>query len=130
MKKIILFSIITLGIGCNDAHEASVDHSVKADSAMVSCKLTSDELQQRRETVLASLKSKVIEKKELANGYAFKFEGSDQNIDELIEFIKTERECCDFFVFGLSISGDKSVVWLDLTGPPGVKDMITVELGI
>lgn len=51
-------------------------------------------------------------------------------LDELTEFIKTERACCDFFVFGLSISGDKSEAWLKLTGPEGTKEMITSELGL
>ncbi len=36
-------------------------------------------------------------------------------VDELTEFIKTERECCDFFTFNLAISGDKREVWLELT---------------
>jgi hypothetical protein len=46
------------------------------------------------------------------------------------EFIKTERECCDFFTFNLSISGDKSETWLELTGAEGAKDFISTELGL
>lgn len=46
-----------------------------------------------------------------------------------MEFIKTERECCDFFIFGLSVSGDKIQIWLELTGAAGAKDFITAELG-
>lgn len=51
-------------------------------------------------------------------------------LDELIEFIKTERECCDFFTFNLSITGDKSEAWLELTGVEGAKDFVTTELGL
>jgi hypothetical protein len=51
-------------------------------------------------------------------------------LDELTEFIKTERECCDFFVFNLSISGDKSEAWLELTGEEGAKNFIESELGL
>jgi hypothetical protein len=50
-------------------------------------------------------------------------------IDELVEFIKTERACCDFFIFNLSISS-KSEAWLEITGPRGAKDFIKTELGI
>ncbi|HUR31605.1 MAG TPA: hypothetical protein VMZ69_09240 [Saprospiraceae bacterium] len=89
-----------------------------------------EELRQRKETVLQSLKNKVLDKHELSNGYAFKFPGSDDVVDELIEFIKTERECCDFFVFTLSVSGDKSESWLHMTGVEGAKDFITQELGL
>jgi len=70
----------------------------------------------------------MLEKRELPNGYAFKFAGTDQMVDELMEFIKTERECCPFFTFNLSISGDKSEVWLELTGVEGAKEFITAEL--
>ena len=90
------------------------------------CKLTSPELRKRKETVLADLRKQVIEKKELSNGYAFKFEGSDAMIDKLNEFIKTERQCCDFFTFNITASGNE--VWLELTGEDGVKDFIKTEL--
>lgn len=55
-------------------------------------------------------------------------DGTDKILDQLSEFIKTERACCDFFIFGLSISGDKSEIWLELTGPKGAKDFIETEL--
>ena len=102
--------------------------NTKIKNADLSCKLTTPELQKRKETVLASLKKQIIEKKELKDGWAFKFNGTDSMVDELTEFIKTERECCNFFTFKLSITGDKSAVWLELTGADGVKEMITTEL--
>jgi len=94
----------------------------------LSCKLTTPELQKRKETIIASLKRQIIEKKELKDGFAYKFQGADNVLDELIEFIKTERECCNFFTFSLSISGDKSEIRLELTGADGAKDFITAEL--
>lgn len=92
------------------------------------CKLASPELKQRKEMVLASLKKQILQKKELKNGFAYKFIGSDTMVDELTSFIKTERECCGFFIFNLSISGDKSEAWLEITGPTGVKEVIKTEL--
>lgn len=107
----------------------SNDCTAKNKTEQMSCKLTSPELQKRKETVIASLKQQIIEKKELQNGYAFKFLGTDEVLDELTEFIKTERACCDFFTFAISVSGDKSEAWLELTGADGVKDFMTAELG-
>ena len=108
------------------------DNQYKASNAKtaLTCKMLPEELRLRKETVLASLKSKMLDRKELPDGYAFKFPGSDQVVDELFEFIKTERECCDFFVFNLSVSGDKSEAWLVMTGVEGAKDFITQELGL
>lgn len=95
----------------------------------LSCNLTSPELRERKQTVLESLKCQIVEKKELPNGFSFLFPGNDAVLDELIEFVKTERECCPFLTFELSVSGDKSKIWLSLTGPDGIKDFITDELG-
>lgn len=143
MKRIVLISIVAaLAImSCNNpktekkviANSSGCSDSccrAKHKKVNLACKLHSDELQKRKETVLASLKGQVKEKKELGDGYAFKFDGSDKVIDELTEFIKTERECCEFFTFGLSIAGDKNEAWLQLTGPDGAKDFITSELGL
>jgi len=96
----------------------------------MACMLTSVELQQRKETVIKSLRKQIIETKELSNGYAFRFPGTDEVLDELAEFIKTERSCCSFFIFGLSVSGDKSEAWLELTGADGAKAFILSELGL
>ncbi len=96
----------------------------------ISCKLTTAELQKRKETVLTSLKRQILQKKEVPNGYAFKFSGTDAVVDELAEFVKSERSCCSFFVFTLSFSGDGSEAWLTLTGPEGAKEMISDELGL
>lgn len=144
--KSTLLSILLLAAmvhtGCNNCEEStsvngkttsmvcSDDCKAKSKSGEMTCKLTSSELQARKATVLNSLKAQMIQKKELKNGYAFKFPGNDKMVDELTEFIKTERECCDFFTFNLSISGDKSEAWLELSGEGDVKDFITAELGL
>jgi hypothetical protein len=94
----------------------------------ITCKLTSPEIQQRKITVIASLKKKIIVKKEISNGFSYKFFGSDAVVDELITFVKTERLCCDFFDFSLSVKGDGTSAWLTITGPKGAKDFIKNEL--
>ena len=96
--------------------------------AIFTCKLTTPELQQRKATVLESLRTKMLEKKELVKGYAFRFNGSDEMIDELAAFIKTERICCDFFTFQISVAGNGSSCWLEITGDIGVKEFILNEL--
>lgn len=40
-------------------------------------------------------------------------------IDELTEFVKTERMCCDFFTFIISVKGGKSETVLEITGVEG-----------
>lgn len=94
------------------------------------CKHTTAELDQRKQTVLASLKTQFLERKELEDGYAFRFVGTDAVLDELNAFIQSERQCCPFFTFGLTVSGEPAAAWLALTGPEGVKEVIREELGL
>lgn len=108
----------------------SEEYILNSDSTELSCKLTSKDLQERKATIIASLKKQVLEKKELQNGYAYRFSGTEKIMDDLIEFIKTERQCCDFFTFTLTFSGDGTEAWLELTGPDGSKDFISTELGM
>jgi hypothetical protein len=142
VKHLFYMAICWLMISCgqNSATQTSTEKKgfsvcsdnceAKSKSTNISCKLTSPELQKRRETVLESLKKQIIDKKELPDGYAFKFPGNDKMINELTEFIKTERVCCNFFTFNLSMSGDTTEVWMELKGPKGTKEMIGAELGI
>jgi len=94
----------------------------------LTCKLTTPELQKRKATVIAELKSLVVERKELTDGYSYKFEGSDENLDKLNEFIKTERMCCEFFTFQLTIV--ESAAILNITGPHGAKEFLKEEVDL
>lgn len=94
----------------------------------LSCKLTSPELRQRQATVLVSLKKQIVAKKELADGFAYEFPGTDAMLDELLTFVKTERQCCGFFTFQLIMQEETQTAWLEIKGPEGVKDIIYKEL--
>lgn len=118
----------TASVAENNKEQCTAACEAKSKNTAMACQLTTPELQKRKATILESLRKQVKEKKELANGYAYRFEGSDKMVDELAEFIKTERECCDFFTFNLSVSGDKSEAWLELKGAEGAKEFIASEL--
>ena len=92
----------------------------------LSCKLATPQLRERKATILASLRKLVLEKRELPDGFMYKFPGTDEVIDELTTFIKTERLCCDFFT--LTTDGKSQTTTLTLTGPQGAKEFIQTEL--
>jgi len=48
----------------------------------ISCNLTTSKLQKRKATVLAYLKTKLIGRKELKNGYEYQFPRTDKILDE------------------------------------------------
>ncbi len=124
----LLFAILFLSAVNLHAQEKTKNMENLTERAKLSCKLTTPELQQRKKTVVAELKSLLLEKTELKNGFKYKFDGSDKMLDLLNSFIKTERLCCDFFVFNLTASSDTKFTWLELTGPEGVKDFIEYEI--
>lgn len=140
MNRLLFIYIATvLFTGCHQNNTKMKDISRKQSDAMstgqevkeMSCKLTTPELRQRKETVIDSLKKLLIGKKELENGFSYQFNGSDTVIDELAEFIKAERLCCDFFEFDLTVSGEADKpLWLAITGPKGVKEFISSEIGL
>ncbi|PLK44910.1 hypothetical protein [Emticicia sp. TH156] len=131
-KNIILLITCFLFYVSAMSQTITIDKKIKPDkqNGVLVCKLTSKELQARKATVLESLRKQVIEKKELASGYSYKFDNSDKMLDELTEFIKTERQCCDFFDFALSIISDEGTIWLSLTGPKNAKEFIKTELNL
>ena len=94
----------------------------------LTCKLTTPELQKRKATVIAELEALVLTREELSNGFSYKFESKDAILDKLTEFIKTERMCCDFFTFQLTV--EEHTALLSLTGPKGTKDFINDEVGL
>ena len=55
-------------------------------SVVITYKLTSSELRERKATVIASLKSQIQSKKELKNGYTYKFADSNKTLDDLVSF--------------------------------------------
>lgn len=99
------------------------------ERANLTCKLSTPELQQRKQTVIAELKVLVKERKEEVNAVRYKFESTDKNIDLVSSFIKSERLCCDFFEFSLKVESDSEFMWLTLSGPDGVNDFIKEEIG-
>src|SRR5689334_12106501 len=97
-----------LGLIALAVHGQSKNTAMETATKPITCKLTTPELQKRRATVIAELKTLVLNKKELSDGYSYEFEGTDDNLDKLNTFIKTERMCCDFFTFQLTVEEHKA----------------------
>lgn len=96
----------------------------------LACNLTSYELSERKENIIANLKTEVLAKQEIETGFRYTFKGSDAMLEQLIAFIKSERICCPFFTFSLTIEDNNSVAILTITGPEGAKEFIISDLGL
>ena len=59
---------------------------------------------------------------ELADGYAFEFDGAPETARRLVDFITAERSCCPFFLFELIFQPGEGSIWLRVRGPEGTKE--------
>ena len=97
-------------------------------SLPVACSLTEVELRQRRELVLKKVRSAVLERRELEDGYAYRLPATEEWLAALASLINFERQCCRFLTFQIIVEPDTGPLWLQLTGPPGTKEFLLSTL--
>ena len=94
----------------------------------VACSLTTPELRQREQTVLARIRSQAREVRDLDSGYALRFAPEDAVLPDLATLIDLERQCCPFLRFELQVLPANGPIWLELTGPEGTRDFLRTVL--
>lgn len=90
----------------------------------IACNLNDSQFQRRRTEPVKTFQKKVLEIKELDEGFAYRFAADENQIADLAQLITFERECCPFLEFNLRIEAANGPVWLELTGPEGTKDFL------
>ncbi len=88
----------------------------------IACTLKSEEFHRRECEVQEGLMSRVIERVETDEGYAYWF--AADVMPDIAEFIDLERQCCPFLDFRLSVPRGGGEVLLELFGPAGAKEFI------
>jgi len=66
--------------------------------------------------------------RELPDGYEFEFQADNATYDLLTEWVVEERVCCPFLDIDLRFSRESGPLRLRLTGRPGTKEFIKVDL--
>jgi hypothetical protein len=67
------------------------------------------------------------QRKELANGYAFRFRPEAVSLLELADWVSSEARWCPFFDMSIEVEPDGGPLWVRLTGKEGVKQFIRME---
>jgi hypothetical protein len=86
----------------------------------IACSLSEHEQVTRGEEVSDIFKG-VQQVHELADGYAYRFPGTEEWATRLLQFIMGERSCCLFFTFELVFEPNHGSIWLQICGPEGIK---------
>ena len=68
--------------------------------------------------------------RELPDGYELELPADNKTYQLLTEWAFQERLCCPFFDIDLRLDRENGPLWLRLTGRPGTKEFIKMELGI
>jgi hypothetical protein len=79
-------------------------------------------------TVVQQVFALVTEARELADGYAFRLPSDSALLFMLAEFMRDEHLCCPFWTFKLEVEPPGGAIWLHLTGPEGVKQLVAADL--
>ena len=97
---------------------------MSAEKLPIACNLTEPQFQIRRAELLCMFREALLETKELADGFAFRFPSDEKWITGLAQLITFERACCPFLRFELRVEAANGPVWLHLTGSDGTKDFL------
>ena len=93
----------------------------------IACDLTQIPAAERMDHIenqLPTLFRAATEMKELDTGYALGFNKTAGIIPQIAQFVDNERLCCPFFSFVIDITPGDAPVWLRITGPDGVKELL------
>lgn len=96
----------------------------------IACNLKALTSEQRKQ--LAHIGEHVISaigaSRELANGYAFRIDPTKASLLDVAQWLDLWRRCCPFYEFQVQLQAADAVVWLSVTGRPGVKEYIPIDV--
>ena len=81
----------------------------------------------RHAATLKELGEKILEQKELPDGYAYRFAWESDLLEQFVEWIPLERACCPFLRLSIEVEPG-TAVWLRITGSGEAKEFIRSEL--
>jgi hypothetical protein len=90
--------------------------------------LTPAEITARRVILLPGLLEQAAERTPLPNGFRWRFITSGECLAAVAETINTERKCCRFLRFVVTVEPDEGPIWLEITGPPGTTEFLETLL--
>jgi hypothetical protein len=96
----------------------------------IACTLGPAALKARREDLLGGLVRQAAERIDLPSGYRVRFDAEPGVLGTIASVIETERRCCRFLRFDLTVEPDERAIWLEFTGPPGTREFLAGMLDL
>lgn len=80
------------------------------------CTLSAAELQERKATILASVRNAVLDRTPLPAGYRYEFANHATVSRDIRRMVELEQQCCRFLNF--KVSENEKTIRLEVTGQP------------
>ena len=87
------------------------------------CTLNPD-LQQRRDALLPGIIQRAVSREAIDGGIRIRFVDSPGVVADIARVIESERQCCRFLHFRLSMEPDLGPICLEVTGPDGTVEFL------
>ncbi len=96
----------------------------------IACNLKALTPEQRRSLERTGLHviSAITATRELGDGYAFRIDPQKASVVEVAEWLDLWRRCCPFYEFRLDLHAADATLWLSVTGRPGVKEFLPLDI--
>ena len=94
----------------------------------VACTLSPEALPTRRQGLIAELTRRAETHEELPSGHRLSFAATDETLSIIVKAVASERHCCPFLRFQITLEPGGGPVALELTGPPGTREFLSALL--
>jgi hypothetical protein len=95
-----------------------------AKACRLDCLLSPSGRAERRKAFEKTLRPRIQQVRELADGYALGFESDDSIIMDLAAWIRDERKCCRFLDYCIRVDRNSNRVWFEATGDAQGKERV------
>ncbi|SEP09909.1 hypothetical protein SAMN04487948_1143 [Halogranum amylolyticum] len=92
-------------------------------SQEVACTLTEEQKRERSEEVRSRLITTYIGFEEFEDGVSIRFDGVDESLIAVAQFISAELQCCAFAEYELTVSPPYEETVLTIMGPDGTRQL-------
>ena len=90
----------------------------------IACRLTPGDLSARRAQLLPGLVARATTREALPGGWRFVFASDSDTLQAIATVIDSERQCCRFLRFQLTVEPSGGPITLDVTGPDGTREFL------
>jgi hypothetical protein len=101
-----------------------VRYTPGSDRPPIVCTLAPEQLQSARDGLIPGLFSRADKVEDVENGLRMSFTTQPGLLADLAHMMEQERGCCRFLRFQLTAEPAAGAIVLDITGPPGTREVL------